>query len=136
MELALSLGISPKRITGWEPEQVMTLERSEDGRIERIRVQTEAEWDEEQVDLLLAAASLRGEIGPHGIPMDEATSPFADPNDRNHGWHYVARFRIDHAQRAANLALKERAEAFPDEDQGSLLLRLERAEDGPLTTED
>jgi hypothetical protein len=67
--------------------------------------------------------------------MDEATSPFADPNDRFHGWHYAARFRIDHAQRAWNLAMRDRAEAFPDEDQGSLLVRLDRVEDGPLTTD-
>lgn len=94
-------------------------------------MEQEAEFDDEQVALLVAARQARAEIGPHGIPMSEATSPLADPNDRFRGWHYEARFRVDHAERAKNRALDERREAYPNEDAGSLLLSLERVEDGP-----
>lgn len=136
MELALALGTSPKRLTGWEPATVVrVLEHDEEGRPAAYRIEREPEWDEEQVDLLLAADELAGEVGAHGIPMDEATSPFADPNDPFHGWHYEAALpRIDHAQRALNTAMDQRREAYPEEDAGSLLWRLNRIEDGPLPT--
>lgn len=79
----------------------------------------------------LAEEQAADERGPHGIPMREATSPLADPNDRLHGWHYETRVRIDHAQRALNLAQEERRKKYPDEDHGSLLWSLVRVEDGP-----
>lgn len=130
------LGLSPKRITGWEPVRTVTvLERDDAGRPAVCRVDTEPEWDDEQVALLLAAQAKTHEVGPHGVPMDEATSPLADPNDRFRGWHYIVPPpRIDHAARALNQAQADRAEAFPEEDAGSLLWRVERHEDGqPMT---
>jgi hypothetical protein len=61
--------------------------------------------------------------------MSEATSPLADPNDRWRGYHYETRVRLDHAQRALNLAQEERRKAYPDEDAGSLLWSLHRVEE-------
>lgn len=96
-------------------------------------VEQEGEWDAEQVALLLAAEEVRrdDEVGPHGIRMSEATSPLADPSRRFEGWHYEARVRIDHAQRELNQKRKARADAYPDEDAGSLIWSLTRVEDGP-----
>lgn len=111
------------------------LERDDEGRPTRMHVDTEVEWDQEQLDLVLALDGIDPEIGPHGVPMDEATSPLADPNDRRRGWHYVTHVRVDHAQRALNIARDERAKAWPDEDAGSLLWSLERVDDGPQTTD-
>jgi hypothetical protein len=71
------------------------------------------------------------DIGPHGISMGDATSALADPNDRFRGWHYVPHVKVDHAQRALNIAQSDRAASFPEEDAGSLLWSLERVEDGP-----
>jgi hypothetical protein len=112
---------------------VTVLDRDSRGRPTRYRVQQEAEWDEEQVNLFLALAETQEEIGPHGIPMRDAVSPLADANDRFRGWHYVARVRVDHAQKALNTAQDERRKTYPDEDAGSLLWSLDRAEDGPTT---
>lgn len=99
------------------------------------RVEQEPEWDEEQVTLLLAAESLAADVGPHGVPMSDATSGLADPNDRFRGWHYETRVRVDHAQRALNRAQDDRRKAYPDEDSGSLLWTLTRVEDGPTDTD-
>lgn len=49
----------------------------------------EPEFDTEQVDLLLASAAFEAGIGAHGFPMDEATSPEADPANRGGAYHYV-----------------------------------------------
>lgn len=111
------------------------LNRDEAGRPARYRVETEPEWDEEQLDLLLALDGLDAPVGPHGIPMDEATSPLADANDRHRGYHYETRVKVDHAQRALNTAQDQRRAAYPDEDAGSLLWTLVRVEDGPTDTE-
>lgn len=54
----------------------------------------EAEFDEEQVDLLLAMQQLRDDIGPHGQPMTEAIDPQGAPGVRGKqpgGYHYRAR---------------------------------------------
>lgn len=111
------------------------LERDSRGRPNRFHVEQEVEWDQEQLDLVTALDGIDPEIGPHGIPMHEATSPLADPNDRFRGWHYVAHVRVDHAQRALNMAQDERRKTWPDEDAGSLLWHLERVEDGPIPTD-
>lgn len=123
-------------MSGWEPVRRVTVaDRDKQGRPAVFHVEQEAEWDEEQVTLLLAADELAAGIGSHGIPMSDATSALADPNDRFRGYHYVARVKIDHAQRALNTAQDERAAAYPDEDAGSLLWALDRVEDGPTDTE-
>lgn len=83
---------------------------------------------------MLALDGIDPEIGPHGIPMDEATSPLADANDRFRGYHYVTHVKVDHAQKALNTAQDERRKQWPDEDAGSLLWSLERVEDGPPPT--
>lgn len=116
---------------------VTVLERDDSGAPSRFRVDTEPEWDDEQVALLLAAQAKVSEVGPHGIPMDEATSPLADPNDRTRGYHFeVPAPRIDHAQRALNVAQAQRSAEYPEEDTGSLLWRVERHEDGQPKTKE
>jgi hypothetical protein len=115
---------------------VTVLERDSRGRPSRFDVETEPEWTDDQLELLLALDGIDPDVGPHGVPMDEATSPLADPNDRFQGWHYeVPPPRIDHAQRALNVAQDDRKQAFPDEDAGSLLWSLNRVEDGPTTSD-
>jgi hypothetical protein len=101
-------------------------------------IEREPEWSEEDIALLLALLELRAEeraaaaeIGPHGRPMSEATSPNADPANRRHGWHYETRFRIDHAQRALNLARSQMVADYPDVDVDSLEWTVVRVEDGP-----
>jgi hypothetical protein len=140
VELALDLGLSARRLAGWEPAVTVRAiyEDTDPTRLTGFDVDREPEWSDDDVALALALAELRAEeaaeaadIGPHGRPMREATSALADPALRRRGWHYETRVRIDHAQRALNTARKERALAFPDEDAGSLEWTLVRVEDGP-----
>lgn len=120
-------------MSGWEPRQVVTVaERDDEGRPTVFHIDQEPEWDDEQIDLVLAAQDLAGSVGPHGIPMSEATSALADPSDRSRGWRYIVPPpRIDHAQRALNLAQRERAEAYPEEDTDSLLWTVQREDIDP-----
>jgi hypothetical protein len=135
VRLARELKVSPKRLTGWEPtERITVTARDSRGRPSVFHVEREPEWDDEQVALLLALDETEEEIGPHGIPMAEATSPLADPSNRFVGWHYeVPPPKIDHAQRALNVEQDRRREAYPEEDAASLLWTLTRVEDGPQT---
>lgn len=64
------------------------------GRVSRTVTTREAEWDEEQVDLLLAVQQLTADLGPHGQPMSEATDPQGATNVKAKGpggYHYKAR---------------------------------------------
>jgi hypothetical protein len=142
VELALSLGLSPRRLAGWEPTQTVRILREDlpsgRTRITGYEIEQEPEWSDEDLAILLALLELRAEeeqsapvYGPHGRPMNEATSPDADENDRRYGWHYDVRVRVDHAQKKLNRTKRERAEAFPDEDADSLQFTLVRVDDGP-----
>lgn len=48
----------------------------------------EPEWDEEQLDLVLAEQRVRNLTGPNGEWMPEATSDDADPNNYDSGYRY------------------------------------------------
>lgn len=50
---------------------------------------TESEWDQEQIDLLVAEDQLRRLTGPNGEYLPDATSASADPNEYS-GYRYVA----------------------------------------------
>lgn len=107
-------------------------------RLGGFEIEREPEWSDEDLAILLALIEIRAEeaaqaadYGPHGRPMDEATSPDADPADRRYGYHYETRVRVDHAQRKLNRDRTDRAKAFPDEDGDSLIWSLVRVDDGP-----
>jgi hypothetical protein len=91
--LALTLGVAPKRLAGWEPVEVTDYIYDDTGRVVQTVTSREAEFDEEQVDLLLAVKQLRDDVGPHGQPMTEAIDPQGAPSVRGKkpgGYHYRA----------------------------------------------
>lgn len=49
----------------------------------------ESEWDQDQVDLLIAEERLRVLTGPNGEYMPDATAPGANPNEYASGYRYV-----------------------------------------------
>lgn len=65
----------------------------------------EPEWNDEQRQLVIEYLRWQRRIGPHGHPMDEATSPLADPANREAEWRYYADPLpiVDHAARARGL---------------------------------
>jgi hypothetical protein len=110
------LRVSPKRLAGWEP---LTFAH-QDG--DRWVIEREAEWDDEQVMLLLAARELQADVGPHGHPLSEAMSPLADPNRRNEGWRYeVPPPSVDYAAKALADAQDAYSQQYPDANQNGLL---------------
>ena len=72
---------------GWEPRE-FTEHHYRDGVLIGSTTTREPEFDTEQVALLLAHARAEADIGSHGQPMSEATSPDAD-RSRPGGWHYT-----------------------------------------------
>ncbi|MBP5800735.1 hypothetical protein J2D78_01425 [Microbacterium maritypicum] len=70
----------------------------------------EPEFDNEQYSMLAALREFEGELGPHGLPLDETTSPDGDPDNPQAKWHYEARVLRDFAQ----TAVEDREKDFKD----------------------
>lgn len=60
------------------------------GRRIRSREVREPEWDEYESQLMLAYLTWTQQLDPNGIPIDEATSADADPNNYGGGYRYIA----------------------------------------------
>lgn len=69
------MGVSRKRLSGWEPAEVTQFEYDGEGRVVRQTTLREAEWDREEYELLIASRELEAETGSHGFPMAEAMDP-------------------------------------------------------------
>lgn len=75
------MGISPRRLWGWEPEQ--RLVRDGDGW----KLVTEPEFDKAQYEYLAGLEEYEESVDDNGFPLDEVLSPLADP-DNPDGTHY------------------------------------------------
>ncbi|MFT4281171.1 hypothetical protein [Microbacterium sp.] len=73
------MGVSPRRLRGWEPRTTQIIHRDRWGRVERIVTVREPEYSEN--DMLLILASRREDQRPMsrtGLPLDVATDPRND----------------------------------------------------------
>lgn len=86
--------VAPRRLWGWEPETRIV----PDG--DGWRVEREPEFDKEQYELLVALHEHEASLNSLGIPLDEAMSIDADPENRDGKYEYVARARRDWAEEA------------------------------------
>lgn len=86
--------MAPRRLWGWEPEEVHVTETGEDGTT-YTRVIREPEFDAEQQALLTAVMEYDASLGHHGLPIEETTSPDADPNNPEAKYHYEAKVLRD-----------------------------------------
>lgn len=75
-----------------------------------MRVTREPEFDAEQHAMFAALAEHEGSLGPHGLPLDETTSPDGDPDNPEATYHYEAKVLRDFAQ----TAIEEREKDFKD----------------------
>lgn len=100
LRIAKGLGISLRRFLGWEPETRVVSDG--DGWL----LVREPEFDKEQYELMVALHEHEGSLNSLGIPMDEAMSPLADPDNPNAAYGYVAKPYRDHAEQAAYEAQK------------------------------
>jgi hypothetical protein len=94
------------------------------------RTVTEPEWDDEQLELMVAFRRHESDIGPHGHPMSEATSAFADPSDRkNRRWRYVSGAPVtDFAEKARRDAQDAFREKNPDRSLNGLIFPVEKVD--------
>lgn len=101
---------------GWEPKRV-TEYVYEDGQVVSSVTTTEAEWDDEQVALVIAHLELENDLGPHGQPMSEATSPLANPkNPKGKWWYKPTGPFVDYAEKA-RVEAREAHEKSLDKDE-------------------
>lgn len=64
----------------------MIPELAPDGRV-GFRIEREPEFDQEQYDMLAALEEYEAGLNSLGLPLDETTSPLADPSNPN-GTHW------------------------------------------------
>lgn len=69
------------------PAETIVSETDENGRTVQ-RVHRESEFDQEQYDMLAALEEYEAGLGPHGLPLEETTSPLADPDNPDGKWFY------------------------------------------------
>ncbi len=93
-----------------------TPEYDESGRLIRTVVEREPEFDDEQYQMLAALAEHEASLNELGIPLDEAMSKGADPDNRNGTHRYVVETAIDWSIHARDLAQKARS--GPDDEYG------------------
>lgn len=68
------MGISHRRLKGWEPREVTDV--FEDGKlIRRTVTRREPEFTPRELNKLLASVELEHDLNPHGIPYAEAIDP-------------------------------------------------------------
>lgn len=75
---------------GREPGETHYHVYDEDGRLVSTRVERDPEWTPDQLAVALAIEANDRTLGPHGHPIDEATSPEADPMNRRGSYAYKA----------------------------------------------
>ena len=90
------MGVAPRRLWGWEPEETHIEDVDDAGR-KIVRVIREPEYDAEQHAMLAGLEEYEALLGSHGLPVDETTSPDADPNNPDATHHYEARVLRDWA---------------------------------------
>lgn len=59
------------------------------------RIEREAEFDGEQYQLIAALEEYESSLGAHGLPLEETTSPLADPDNPNGTYTYEPHVRRD-----------------------------------------
>lgn len=92
------MGVSPRRLSGWEPSEFTRYEYDGDGRLVGSVTEREPEWCRADVEALIAYIEM-GRVGPHGQPMSEATSRLADPANPEREWDYAVEAVTDFAAR-------------------------------------
>jgi hypothetical protein len=69
------LGISPKRLDGWEPTETHTYTYDDAGRVASVTVTRESEWDDGERALVLALELYQRQCCPNGHWLPESADP-------------------------------------------------------------
>ncbi|WP_223690112.1 hypothetical protein [Leifsonia poae] len=115
LELALAFGISPRRLTGWEPAEIIDYEYDDAGRVSRAIVTREPEFTDDDVTDLVGARTLERETGRYGESLPEAFSDEAAPEYYGRGAiRYLPKYRVNQAEAAVERLRKEHKDDLPD----------------------
>lgn len=103
--------MSVRELYGWTP-RTFTRHTDADGRVSESVSWTESRWPVEEVSLLLA--SRRRNVGPHGVPMDQALDP------ANRG-KFIVEATTDFAAEAVATTRKKYETDYAHQDLSSLM---------------
>jgi hypothetical protein len=84
------MGVSMRRLQGWEPSERTVYEYGSDGRLSSSTTTLESEFGPTDLEWLSALLEVERETGPHGFLMSEATDPDADPDLPGAHYKFVA----------------------------------------------
>lgn len=117
---------------GWEPETVTEYHYDDTGRLAGTVSRSEPEWSADDLRLTLAQWAWDQNLGRHGIPMDEATDPGADPNDYGNPLRFVVGKPVtDWAEKARLDAQDKYRKHWPDASMNGLIFPVIRSGDQP-----
>lgn len=125
------MGVSPRRVQGWEPAEVTVFLREDPNHpswVTRSVTVREPEFSRRDTAQLLNSWMDEHEPrGSHGIPLAEATDPANNPYAPDATGSFVAVPIIDFAQDAIDRAREERRKSLqnPDDDW-ALIWRVHR----------
>lgn len=98
----------------WEPVTVTEFTYDSDGRLLRSVEQREPEFDEDDVNQLLALQAIRRDTGRYGESLSEAMSPQAHPNyTEPDAIRFIPHVRVNHAEEAIELYKEQHKEELP-----------------------
>ncbi len=123
------MGVSPRRLTGWEPATVTTYIYDDSGQLVQSVTVQEPEFSPEDL------ARLRGHLldaraprGRHGFLLSEAMSPDANPQ-RDPKYRFVAEGpQTDFAEKARVEAIAKYETENPKADLKSMLWTVKKVE--------
>jgi hypothetical protein len=104
---------------GWTPRTFTRHSYDGKGRLSESVSWTETRWPAGEVALLLA--SRRENVGPHGVPMDEAMNP-------DNANKFVVKANRDYAQMAVSAMRRDYEKKYPHEDLSAFMFRAELPE--------
>lgn len=115
--------MSPRRLAGWEPREFVEYVR-EGNRVVGHVVTREPEWSPQDVRLVLAQYEWERSLGSHGIPLDEAMSNEANPNNYKGGFYFeTPPPLVDWAEKSRRSAEKKYREEHPGDDMDGLVFQ-------------
>jgi hypothetical protein len=84
------MGVSVRRLQGWEPSERTVYVYGSDGRLSSSTTTLESEFGPTDVEWLTALLDVERETGPHGFLISEATDPDADPDLPDSHFRFMA----------------------------------------------
>lgn len=127
MRLAIQLGVSPRRLWGWEPKKTALYDGDR-----LVGFATEAEFSHEDLAMLHAARHIDRETTANGFKYTDEISPEADPANRKGKFYFrVANDGapvVNYAERARQTAITAYKAKHKDAVMDGLIWQVEKVD--------